>query len=577
MGRGRHLTTTLRLGIALAAAGTAVLAISAGPAGASRRQLTAVGGNTTDEVLHNIFGPSLNDLLPGGTTSNTTIAPTTQLCKGGVNYSAHKPAPHTGTLEYPTGAPNGSTAGKNALKAEEPSTVTTTRPATTPAHTVYDENTAGCVDFSRSSSPPKPSTVSAQFDYYAYGLDGVAPLTGSHAGGNNVHPVILSLKTVENIYRCKAHFMNWATVTGPKVATNPTKTTLHLTNQGGITAPIVRFWPQAGSGTRSVFSTMMGFTPDTATGHFKHGTKTDTCGTPATPFKGEAMTSFKTVAYHTAATNKTVVKRIVVDEENSEQGIIFYSHLSGNATVNGETLQTPKATAIKDAIFLYSAGRFENEWDTSAKYNGTYVNTITNQTPGIGNFNANTLRLARMLTETTANHPGTNANSFEVYGPPVEGTFTATTNRGLESINTTTIQEQYEWFSHIPAGTKSPHTSKSPIPGIRYIYNVADQALPTYSEVKMTVGFDNVTGGTKSALCSGDDAAAISGSGFVPLNMGSTGPANRGGGYGTTGHAPTFGGTSDRAGAACREFQGQHLPDWGTPQAWTPSTWEPST
>ncbi len=567
-------------------AGGGAVALAATPAGATEKQLTTAGSATTFQVVHAIFGTSVNDLTPGNTTANQVIAATTQLCKGGVNYSAHKPPPHTATLVYPTGTPNGSTAGKTALHNEEPSTVVTTKPATTPAHTVYNESESGCIDFSRSSSPPKTSTASTHFDYYAFALDGVAPLAGSNAGGNNAHPVTLSLKTMENIYRCKPHFRNWDTVTGPKVATNPTKTALHLSNQGGVTAPIVRFWPQTGSGTRSVYSTMFGFTPDTKTGNFHFGAKTDTCGTATHTLKGEAITQFHTVTYHTTTSHSptfghTIVKPKVVNEENFEAGIIYYSSLAGNVTVNGTTLGVPKATAIKDAVYIYSAGKFSQEWGTLTSFSKTAVNQVTNT--AIGSFNAATLRLGRMLTETTANHPGVNANSFEVFGPPVAGTFTATTNRGSESVNTSTIQEKYEWFAHIPLGTDGAHTSKATIPGVRYVYNVADGALPSFDAAKMAIGFNNATNtatgtvGGKSALCSGSDAGAITNTGFIPLNTGSSAPAKNGGGYGTTGHAPTFGTTFDKVGANCREFQGKHLPDWGTPQSWTPSVYTPLT
>jgi hypothetical protein len=90
----------------------------------------------------------------------------------------------------------------------------------------------------------------------------------------------------------------------------------------------------------------------------------------------------------------------------------------------------------------------------------------------------------------------------------------------------------------------------------------------------------------KSALCHGDDNAAIAASGFVFLNSGSTMPAWNGGGaiagtyktfkYGVKGTA-TNKNTVDKAGATCREFGGANWPDWGSVKAWTPQHYVPVT
>ena len=133
----------LLAGTVLVAGGGGALALSGGTAGASSTQVSAVGSFTTYVVMHNLFPTSLNDLLPGSnnTTGHQNIQATTALCKGGITYS------NTNKV------PNGSGAGKIALHTQEIGAVT---------H-------RGCIDFSRSSSPPKPgsSTVSTHFDYYA--------------------------------------------------------------------------------------------------------------------------------------------------------------------------------------------------------------------------------------------------------------------------------------------------------------------------------------------------------------------------------------------------------------------------
>ena len=74
-------------------------------------------------------------------------------------------------------------------------------------------------------------------------------------------------------------------------------------------------------------------------------------------------------------------------------------------------------------------------------------------------------------------------------------------------------------------------------PGIRFVYNVIDTRHPDSSTLRDSVGFDNVSGGQKSPLCSGQRSSIIQTYGFAPL--------------------PTSGnvnGNND-AGSTCRKFR----------------------
>ena len=82
------------------------------------------------------------------------------------------------------------------------------------------------------------------------------------------------------------------------------------------------------------------------------------------------------------------------------------------------------------------------------------------------------------------------------------------------------MTEANEWYHHLPAGN-DPSDSSATIPGIRYVYNVADTVLPGYNGAKMLMGFDNQPSGTESVLCHGDDASTITAQGFLPLTNGS--------------------------------------------------------
>jgi phosphate transport system substrate-binding protein len=121
-------------------------------------------------------------------------------------------------------APNGSTAGRDALKAEVLAN-------------------SGCVDIARSSAPPRPVGTGAgqdpaTFEYYAFALDAVGYSTASTAapaGG-------LTLAQLRGIYNCT--FTNWNQV-------------------GGANQPIERYNAQPGSGTRAFFQNdVLGFDPN---------------------------------------------------------------------------------------------------------------------------------------------------------------------------------------------------------------------------------------------------------------------------------------------------------------------------
>jgi hypothetical protein len=481
----RRLRGGLLAAAVLVASGGA-LALGATPAGASTKQVTAAGSFTTYQLMHALFPTSLNDLLPGGKTTSQKVTPTTTFCNGGVTYSS-------------TGAPNGSTAGKTALHVEETTTA----------------DKKGCLTIGRSSSPPKTSTLSTNFDYYAYALDGVAPMVGTNAGGSVTGTTAaFTLTEIRDIYHCTSGHTTWASL-------------------GGHTGAIIRFWPQTGSGTRSVYGDILGFTPS------KSGTK-GTCATVAT-------TTFNTVTIGGTKTNG------IPNEENTESGLVYATKKMSDT--------------IKDDIFIYSAGKFVSEWNNVTEYGPGLHNRIDNAT--IGNFTPTNVEFASIRQRKT----GGTTTSSGTPEPFIKFTSTGLSGRTTfkVGINTTTVTEANEWYSHIPSNTSPAHTSISRVPGVRYIYNVCDTKLPGYGTCKVMVGFDNqvqhqpgtqTTGsGTKSRLCAGDDASTISAQGFVPLTK--------------VGH-PRTSTSSNLAGAACREFPGKSFPGLATTpatHAYTFSTW----
>jgi ABC-type phosphate transport system substrate-binding protein len=477
----------------------ASVAVAAAPAGASNTQMTAVGSFTTFFMMHALF-PQLNDINPNPEPSGGTqvIASDGASCSGGITYTSTNPPP------------NGSGAGKTVLHAEDTAVPTQ----------------QGCIDFGRSSSPPEPNAQTlpnglsetgdiggSTFDYYAYALDGVAPLVGTDAPATVRDPTVdtgagagLTLAQVRSIYECV--ITNWDQLT--------------INGMTGANAPIVLFWPQAGSGTRSVYQDVLGFNPVSTAAP-------STCTTAQEP-----IVSF------------TANSITAPNEENSEDGII-YENSVGDPNAAGGPVAAGAVTNA--AMYVYSAGKFSSAWNDTAnnKSNANNVvdQTLTGSTNTLGNFEAGSLTLA-----SVQNSSGSGQGYVDLTGQV--GRFNQDTNRGTVAVDGNTVSEANEWYSHLPSGGNDPTLSTATVPGIRYVYNEADTSLPGYNGAKNLIGFDNQTSGSKSVLCNGDMASTITAQGFLPLTFGSGAPSG-----------------SDAAGSTCREFPGLSYPGQGTPIHWT--------
>jgi hypothetical protein len=394
----------------------------------------------------------------------------------------------------------------------------------------------GCLDFSRSSSPPAPHSLTlpsggpengdpagSHLDYYAYALDGVAPLVGTDAphtvrtagGGDVGSGAGLTLAQVQSIYECVT--TNWNQITVGGVT--------------GANAPIVLFWPQGGSGTRAVYTDVLGFDPT------KPGVGPDMCTVTTQPITAFSLTV-------------GMVTTNAPNEENSEDGIIYqdsigYANAAGGPVTAGNVAQA--------AIYVYSAGKFASEWNDTANNNSHADNfvdhTLTGSANTMGNFRAGTLTMATI--RNTSNVGEAYVDLTAQVGP-----FDQDTNRGTQAVDSSTVAEANEWYHQLPPGS-NPSASGASIPGVRYVYNVADTLLPGYNGAKMFIGFDNQTSGSKSVLCNGDLASTIAAQGFLPLTNGAGSPAN-----------------SDNAGATCRQYQGLSFPAQGAVIHWTTPTFD---
>jgi len=509
-GKGTFLRRGILAGAMVLAGCGATVALAAAPAGASNTEMTAAGSFTTFFMMHALF-PEVNLINPNPESGaeSQSIVSDTETCSGGVTYN---------TGNQP---PNGSGQGKTALAAEETAAA----------------NEQGCIDFSRSSSPPAPhsetlpstSTESgdpagSHLDYYAYALDGVAPMVGSDAP-SSVHTAGsdtgtgkgLTLAQVQAIYECVD--TNWNQITVNSVT--------------GANSPIVLFWPQAGSGTRAVYTDVLGFDPTKQV-------SPSTCTTNTQPIVGFTLG---------AAT--------APNEENAEDGILYQNSVGvpAGSLAAGPTVTVAAGSVAPAAMYIYSAGKFSSQWDDTTDYTSTANNfvdqTLTGNTNTMGNFLAGTLNMASIRST------GGTGEAYVDFTPQLLA-FHQDTNRGTYAIDGTTVTEANEWYHNLPSTTGgNPSDSNATIPGVRYVYNVADTVLPGYNGAKMIIGFDNQASGTESVLCHGDDSSTITAQGFLPLTTGSGAPSG-----------------SDAAGSTCREFQGLNFPSLGTALSWTTPTFD---
>ena len=252
-------------------------------------------------------------------------------------------------------------------------------------------------------------------------------------------------------------------------------------------------------------------------------------------------------------------RRNVPNEENTEDGIIYQNSI-GLPAANARgwyghrgrysSRQRP-STSTRPVSSAASGTTPRTTTRSATNIAEQRVDAAVPRANTMGNFLAGTLSMATMRST---------AGSGEAYVDLTTqlGRFNQDTNRGLRASTARPWRRPTSGTTTSPRAS-DPSDSTSTIPGIRYVYNVADTVLPGYNGAKMLIGFDNQASGTESVLCHGDDASTITAQGFLPLTNGS----------GAVGLDPS--------GSFCREFPGLSFPGQGGTLSWTvarPSTAE---
>jgi phosphate transport system substrate-binding protein len=201
----------------------AISAIGLAACGGGPNTLAVVGSDTTVDVM----GPISNQF--NGTPSADTAANVPSVITGSDTFTVPSDK-RCGAVTYNSGAnkpPNGSGAGITALI----------------------NDTTGCIDIARSSRG-RGASDPASLEFYAYAKDALswgrfsAACPGGDVAPAGCAPVNLTQDQLKGIYQCTV-------VNGAKK--DPLFT--NWNQVGGDNEPIVRYLPQAGSGTLSFFET----------------------------------------------------------------------------------------------------------------------------------------------------------------------------------------------------------------------------------------------------------------------------------------------------------------------------------
>ena len=179
----------------------------------------------------------------------------------------------------------------------------------------------------------------------------------------------MTLAQVQKIYECVD--TNWDQITVDGVT--------------GANSPIALFWPQSGSGTRAVYTDVLGFDPTQA------GTAPSVCTTSTEPIRRIQRPAQSP------------------NEENTEDGIIYQNSIGLPAADDAAGTAIAAGNVAAAAIYIYSAGKFSSEWNDPTDYNsgprrkqlrnGTASNLVDadiNGANSMGNFLAGTLSMATM-------------------------------------------------------------------------------------------------------------------------------------------------------------------------------------
>ena len=194
--------------------------------------IAVAGSDTTENVMKSIMEQVSTVDVPTYNVPVYSLNPFTVPADDFCPSVVYSPQGTTGLTAPNQVAPNGSGAGRNALRDFVASSKRYTAGAEVLSSSVEAYAVAtpvkGCIDIARSSAYSSGSPAATKGQFYAFALDAV-----SWASPSSKAPSTLSISDLQKIYNCT--YTNWNQV------------------PGGSDGQIQRYLPQAASGTRAYF------------------------------------------------------------------------------------------------------------------------------------------------------------------------------------------------------------------------------------------------------------------------------------------------------------------------------------
>jgi phosphate transport system substrate-binding protein len=478
----------LALSAVLGISAALLLVISPGaeaapPAGT--KIITVVGSDTTEDVVESVLvnpdpnGPgdngkyNITSRYDDGTTEFVPADPAGSgtLCGARTYYTPPTPAPAVG----PTIAPNGSSAGRNALRD---------------ILNDADATNNGCIDGARSSGGPRTVGATgdrATFEYSAWGIDFI---TWSTASLNA--PTEMTVDEIRKIYNCT--FDDWSDV-------------------GGAPGPIQRVLPQPGSGSRDFWTgTVLGFDPTAfTTGTCPQVVATRDDGGPLNEHAGIEVP----VAYYQTA----------IFPYSSGQWVF-----QANNSIN-PTLDKRNGFRVGQITPVVGNGAAPAAFTGATTSGSTTLSSSPLTTNRFTNVNIGaTVSAVGVPGGTTITAVAPNGQTATMSAPATATGTPSVTLSDMAPVSPVRWNTIFPggWLPNTPvgAGARGPvneaqialNNTNTQTLNARYVFNVVDSLSPQYVEARALLGFNNVALGVKSSFCDGTESTKILDGGFAPLS-----------------------------------------------------------
>jgi ABC-type phosphate transport system substrate-binding protein len=466
--------------VALVAAG-AVLNKSQSAHAAQPVVLTAAGSDTTEGVMDAILdtanSATNHQYNVHAQQSPALTVPADDNCPS-VTYVDAGTSPNFAS-------PKGSSAGRRALRDSVNGSF--------PNATIGATNRS-CVDIARSSAdrnvPGGTDNLAPESEYYAYALDIV-----NWASPSLNAPASLTLQQLYDIYTCKV--TQWNEL------------------PGGGTGQIQRVLAQTNSGTEASFlARVIGHSETEATLNAKPVTDpTPGAVCPTIIQVEENHGNYLTIPAQGG--NATLYQQMIMPYSSGKW--VFQATNAANPTL--DIRNGVRVGAVTTIPTDATSAAYAVRWSGSRFFlnnNGTARAVIA--ADGVTTSGSTTLTSATAAfkaADVGVSISGTGIPASTTIAGFTNGTTVTLSNAATSSNTGVTLTISALIASETNPNITDPSETRV-FAGVRYLYNVLDNVSINYNEARAAVGFD-ITGSTKSPLCTGANNTDILSAGFLDL------------------------------------------------------------